>query len=109
MAGARAAIDEAKGISAATGSAFGPARELGLVALSVPAAEAFDQIDAVRREAAAKGDPRPAQKADRVTSLLCNSVGRYEEALAAARRYNANHPQGGGRESVGRADRGVCP
>ena len=96
LAGARAAIDEAKGISEATGSAFGPARDLGLVALSVPATPAFDQIDAVRREAAAKRDPRPAQKADRVTSVLCNSLGRYAEAVAAAKRYNANHPQGGG-------------
>ncbi len=62
----------------------------------MPAAVAFAQVEAVRREAAAKGDWRPAQKADRVTAVLCNSLGRYEEALAAAERYNANHPQGGG-------------
>jgi DNA-binding CsgD family transcriptional regulator len=96
LAGARAAIEEAKSISEATGSAFGPARDLGLVGLSAPADRAFDQIDAVRREAVAKGDLRPAQKADRVTAVLCNSLSRYEEAVVAAERYNGNHPQGGG-------------
>ena len=97
LAGARAAIDEAKGISEATGSVFGPARDLGLVALSVPATQAFDQIDAVRREAATKGDP--AQKADRVTSVLCNSLGRYAELLPWQSATTPTTPREGARKS----------
>ncbi len=78
--------DESDAIAQATGSA--PLRYTSLVLAAWRGEEArtSDLIEASVRDATARGEGRAITIADYVTAVLYNGQGRYEAALAAARR-----------------------
>jgi DNA-binding CsgD family transcriptional regulator/tetratricopeptide (TPR) repeat protein len=79
-------IDEANAITRATGMAPLKYAALLLGAWRGREAEALDLIDAARREATARGEGMGLGVVEWVTALLYNGLGRYADALAAARR-----------------------
>ncbi len=83
---AAALIEEAKAISAATGSA--PLRYTSLVLLAWRGqeSEALEVIEADIEDATARGEGRALGLAEYATAVLHNGLGRYDAALAAARR-----------------------
>ena len=83
---ASALIEEAKAISAATGSA--PLRYTSLVLLAWrgQGPQALDVIEAGIEDAAARGEGRAVGLAEYATAVLYNGLGRYDAALAAAQR-----------------------
>ncbi|GIF73360.1 helix-turn-helix transcriptional regulator [Asanoa siamensis] len=86
LAEAARLIDESTTVSAAIGSA--PLRYTALVLLAWRGqeAEATAVIEAGGRDAVARGEGRALGLADYATALLCNGLGRYEEAMDAAHR-----------------------
>jgi DNA-binding CsgD family transcriptional regulator len=86
FAAAAAMIDEADAIAAATGSAPLRYTLLVLVAWRGVEAHATRTIEADMRAATARGDGRAVGLAHHATAVLCNGLGRHEDALAAARR-----------------------
>jgi AAA ATPase domain/Bacterial regulatory proteins, luxR family len=83
---ASALIEEAKAISAATGSA--PLRYTSLVLLAWrgQGPQALDVIETDIEEATARGEGRALGLAEYATAVLYNGLGRYDAALAAAQR-----------------------
>ena len=83
---ASALIEEAKAISAATGSA--PLRYTSLVLLAWrgQGPQALDVIEAGIEDATARGEGRAVGLAEYATAVLYNGLGRYDAALAAAQR-----------------------
>ncbi|OXY87154.1 hypothetical protein BEK98_44200 [Streptomyces diastatochromogenes] len=86
FASASELLAEAEAITQVTGSA--PLSYTRLVHAAWRGREdrAMELIDAAVREATARGEGRALLVADYATALLDNSVGRYEDALACARR-----------------------
>jgi DNA-binding CsgD family transcriptional regulator/tetratricopeptide (TPR) repeat protein len=83
---ASALIEEADAITAATGNAPVMYTSLVLVAWRGEEAVALELIEADVRDASARGEGRVLGMAGYVTAVLYNGLGRYEAALAAARR-----------------------
>jgi tetratricopeptide (TPR) repeat protein len=83
---AAALIEEAKAISAATGSA--PLRYTSLVLLAWRGqeSEALEVIEAGIEDVTARGEGRALGLAEYATAVLHNGLGRYDAALAAAQR-----------------------
>ncbi len=83
---AAALIEEAKAISAATGTA--PLRYTSLVLLAWRGqeSEALEVIEAGIEDVTARGEGRALGLAEYATAVLHNGLGRYEAALAAAAR-----------------------
>ena len=83
---AAALIEEAKAISAATGSA--PLRYTCLVLLAWRGqeSEALEVIQAGIEDVTARGEGRALGLAEYATAVLHNGLGRYDAALAAAQR-----------------------
>ena len=69
-----------------TGSPLGPYHTVGLVAMRGREAEARHLIDLARAEVVARGEGAALSFMDWADSLLYNGLGRYAEALDAARR-----------------------
>jgi DNA-binding CsgD family transcriptional regulator/tetratricopeptide (TPR) repeat protein len=88
--GAEASVLEAEVVAAATGSRLAPQRAL-LAALRGEEAEATALIDAGRREVVDRGEGLWLVITEWASAVLFNSLGRYEEALAAAEQA-AGHP-----------------
>jgi DNA-binding CsgD family transcriptional regulator len=87
-------LEEAKAICEATGSRVGPYASLALAAFRGRELQASDLIDASTREMAhpaEQGGPTLLQWA---SAVLYNSLGRYEEALAAAQRATEHEDLG---------------
>jgi DNA-binding CsgD family transcriptional regulator len=87
-------IEEAKAICEATGSRVGPYASLALAAFRGRELQASDLIDASTRDMAhpaEQGGPTLLQWA---SAVLYNSLGRYEEALAAAQRATEHEDLG---------------
>jgi DNA-binding CsgD family transcriptional regulator len=83
---AAALIDEAQAISDATGSAALPYARLVLIGWSGRASEALESIEAIVKDATARGEGRAIGAAEYATAVLYNGLGRYDAALAAAQR-----------------------
>jgi DNA-binding CsgD family transcriptional regulator/tetratricopeptide (TPR) repeat protein len=81
--GAQASVLESEVVAAATGSRLAPQRAL-LAALRGDEAEATALIDAGRREVLDRGEGLWLVITEWASAVLFNSLGRYEEALAAA-------------------------
>jgi DNA-binding CsgD family transcriptional regulator/tetratricopeptide (TPR) repeat protein len=92
LAAAEAMVEEARMVSEATGIKLTPYGALGLAALRGREREARTLIDATQREAAARGEGIGVTMTHSWNAVLCNGLGRYEEALAAAREA-ARHQQ----------------
>jgi len=84
FAEAEAMAAEADSVSTAIGSSGTPYGALALAVFRGREAEATDLTESTRRDAESRGEGRALTFADFATAMLYNSLGRYEEALAAA-------------------------
>jgi ATP/maltotriose-dependent transcriptional regulator MalT len=91
LAEAASLIEEAESISEAIGSHFPPYAALVLAAWRGREAEAAELIAATTDYVSARGEGYALDTADWARALLCNGLGRYEEALAAAQRASEHH------------------
>jgi ATP/maltotriose-dependent transcriptional regulator MalT len=86
LAAAASLIAEADAVCEATGSRLAPYAVMMLVSFRGREAEAAPLIQSTIEEAATAGGQGLAVTwAHRVAAILCNGLGRYQEALAAAR------------------------
>ena len=86
FAAASALIAEADDITAATGNAQVPYASLVLAAWRGDEARALGLIEACVRDATTRGEGRVLGMAAHATAVLYNGLGRYDAALAGARR-----------------------
>ena len=84
-------IDEIRVASEATGSNLTPYGAVGLAALRGREPEAISLIDQSRRDVTRRGEGIGLSVLDWAQAVLYNGLGRYEEALVAARRV-AEYP-----------------
>jgi DNA-binding CsgD family transcriptional regulator len=84
LPGARRLIAEAESISTSTGNQVPPFALLRVLALQGRAAEASPFIGAAIHDAATRGQEHVAKVAQWALAVLCNGLGRHEEAAAAA-------------------------
>jgi DNA-binding CsgD family transcriptional regulator len=85
FAAATLLIAEAGAVCEATGSRFAPVAATMLAAFRGREAEAVPLIQSIIEQAAAEGQGVSATVAHWVAAFMYNGLGRYEEALAAAR------------------------
>jgi DNA-binding CsgD family transcriptional regulator len=85
LSGARRLIAEAESISTSTGSPVPPYALLRVLALQGREDEASPLIETVIQESTSRGQGNAVMVAHWATAVLCNGLGRYEEAAAAAR------------------------
>jgi DNA-binding CsgD family transcriptional regulator len=83
-------VSESRSVSEATGSATPPYAAVGLAAFQGREAEAAALIKAGTRDAERRGEGQALIFFQWVTAVLCNSLGRYSEALAAAQQASDN-------------------
>ncbi|HYY74069.1 MAG TPA: LuxR C-terminal-related transcriptional regulator, partial [Solirubrobacterales bacterium] len=93
LAEAASLVQEAQTVSEATGSNLAPYGALGLAAWQGREDEARGLIEATMSEVVARGEGMGVTVAYWASALLSNGLGRYEEALAAAREA-ARYQQG---------------
>jgi DNA-binding CsgD family transcriptional regulator len=87
LASAASLIEEIKAVTEATGSEIAPPYSaLWLVAVQGRVAEASALIEAAIVEGEARGEGSRLSAAEHASAVLYNGLGRYEEALDAARR-----------------------
>jgi hypothetical protein len=84
FAGAEEAIAEQMALTEAAGTPRAPSDAMTLLAFRGREAEARAIIQSVRNEAPALGQGVAVQVAQWVLAVLCNGLGRYQEAVAAA-------------------------
>lgn len=82
---ATALVDEADTISAATGYAPLRYHALSLAAWRGVADDAFGMLKEAAAQAAIRGEGRAVDAVNGLTAVLCNALGRYDEALVAVR------------------------
>ena len=90
LTAAAALIDEAQTATEVTGGSLTPYGALGLAALRGREEEARTLIDATRKEVLQRGDGIGLTTTAWADAMLCNGVGRYREALAAAETGGGN-------------------
>jgi DNA-binding CsgD family transcriptional regulator len=90
FAGAAAIAAETDGVAAATGSHFPPFTLVRLQSLQGREAESSALIAGVIRQTAASGETTSAIPAHWAASVLYNGLGRYAEAVSAARQATSN-------------------
>src|SRR5829696_647194 len=93
FAAAARVIVEADAVTEATGTRIAPYGGLLLAALRGREEEARALIDATIKDATAGGEGLAVQYAQWTTAVLYNGLGRYEEALAAARQASELTPE----------------
>ena len=92
FAGATAAITEAEVVREATAAGVVPWGTMVLAVLRGREAEATVLIESARNVAAALRQGIVLQLADWMDAILCNSLGRYQEAVTAAQRASSDDP-----------------
>jgi DNA-binding CsgD family transcriptional regulator len=92
FADAAAAIAEADAIRAATGYSIAPFSAMMLAVLRGREAEATALIESVREGAAALRQGVALQIAEWTYAILCNSLGRHQEAATAAEQASSDYP-----------------
>jgi len=93
FAAASRVIVEADAVKEATGTRIAPYGAMLRAAFRGREADARALIDAALEEAAAGGEGLAVQFAYWTTAVLCNGLGRYEDALAAAKRASDVTPE----------------
>jgi DNA-binding CsgD family transcriptional regulator len=86
LAAAEGLLDEARSVSEATGTPARPYLALWITALRGREAETSELIQAVGKEAAARGEGYATFVTEHAAAVLYNGLGRYDAALAALRR-----------------------
>ncbi len=94
-------IEEADAICAATGYAPLRYHSLSLAVWRGREAEATSLIDAAEKRAVERGEGRVIGLSGGLSAMLYNGLGRYQEALAAARRTSEHEDLGFGGWTVG--------
>jgi DNA-binding CsgD family transcriptional regulator len=79
-------IAEADSVSEATGSSIAPYGSLGLASFRGREAEAAELIEAGTKDVQRRGEGEGLSYVQWATAVLCNGLGRYEQALVAAER-----------------------
>jgi DNA-binding CsgD family transcriptional regulator len=79
-------VAECASVKQTTGSSIIPYAALGLAALTGREAEAFELIETGSKDAEGRGEGRGLTYIGWATAVLCNGIGRYEQAMVAARR-----------------------
>jgi DNA-binding CsgD family transcriptional regulator len=92
LAAAAALIDEVKAVTEATGSQIAPYGAIGLAAWQGHEVEAFELIEATTKEVVPRGEGVGLTAMYWASAQLYNSLGRYDDALAAAQRAD-EHPE----------------
>jgi DNA-binding CsgD family transcriptional regulator len=77
-------VAEVESVTEATGSSIVPYAALALAALAGREADAFELIEAGTKDAERRGEGAGLSFVQWATAVLCNGLGRYEHALAAA-------------------------
>jgi tetratricopeptide (TPR) repeat protein len=93
LTAAASAAQEMQAVLEATGVNLALYGALGVAAMRGSAPEAFGLIEAVLRDAPPRGEGLAISAAERTSAMLNNGLSRYAEALAAAQRASANHPE----------------
>jgi DNA-binding CsgD family transcriptional regulator len=91
LAPAASLIEEIAAAMQATGSDLAPYAAVGLAALEGRDGVAVARIEAGRADAARRGEGIGISVLDWAEAVLCNGLGRYEQACVAAQRI-AQHP-----------------
>ena len=94
FAGAEAALAEAKAVAEATGTNIARFSTITVPVFRGREADATALIESLRKEASDLGQGIALQFADFMYATLCNSLGRYQEALAAALQASNDDPVG---------------
>ena len=79
-------VAECDSVTQTTGSGIVPYAALGLAALTGREAEAFELIETGSKDAERRGEGRGLTFIGWATAVLCNGLGRYEQAMVAAQR-----------------------
>jgi len=85
-------VAEVESVTEATGSSIAPYAALGLAALRGREAEALELIEAATKDAERRGEGGGLSFVRWATAVLCNGLGRYEQALAAAQQASEDSP-----------------
>jgi DNA-binding CsgD family transcriptional regulator len=75
---------EVESVTKATGSSIAPYAAVALAAFQGRETEAFEEIDAGAKDAELRGEGEGLSLIQWATALICNGLGRYEQALPAA-------------------------
>jgi DNA-binding CsgD family transcriptional regulator len=87
-------VAQAESVIEATGSSIAPYGPLGLAVFRGQEAQAAQLTQAITDDASHRGEGRALSFAQWAAAVLGNSLGRYEEALAAAQRASEDSPAG---------------
>jgi DNA-binding CsgD family transcriptional regulator len=85
-------VAQAESVTEVTGSSIAPYGALGLAVFRGREAQAAQLIQAATDDAGRRGEGRALSLIDWAGAVLGNSLGRYEEALAAAQRASEDSP-----------------
>jgi DNA-binding CsgD family transcriptional regulator len=89
---AAALVAEAASVVEATGTSIAPYGALGLAVYRGREAEAFALIEAATKDVQRRGEGGGLNFVRWATAVLCNGLGRYEQALAAAQQGSQDSP-----------------
>jgi DNA-binding CsgD family transcriptional regulator len=89
---AAAMVAQAESVAEVTGSSLAPYGTLALAVFRGRQAEAAQLIQAATDDAGRRGEGGGLSSVQWADAVLCNSLGRYEEALAAAQRASEDSP-----------------
>ncbi len=85
-------VAQVESVTEATGSSIAPYAALGLAACRGQEVKALELIEAATKDAQRRGEGGGLSFARWATAVLCNSLGRYEQALAAAQQASEDSP-----------------
>jgi DNA-binding CsgD family transcriptional regulator len=85
-------VAQAESVTEATGSSIAPYGAVGLAAYRGREAQAAHLLQTATDDAERRGEGRALSYIGWADAVLCNSLGRYEEALAAAQRASEDSP-----------------
>ena len=92
FAEAASMVAQAESVTEATGSSIAPYGAVALAAFRGQEAQAAQLIQTATDDAGRRGEGRALSHIGWAAAVLCNSLGRYEEALAAAQRASDDSP-----------------
>ena len=84
FAAAATLVAEVESVTMATGSSIAPYAAVALAAFRGRETEALEQIEAAIKDVTLRGEGEGLSFVQWATAMLCNGLGRYEQALAAA-------------------------
>jgi DNA-binding CsgD family transcriptional regulator len=92
FAEAASMVAQAESVTEATGSSIAPYGAVGLAAYRGREAQAAQLLQTATDDAERRGEGRALSYIGWAAAVLCNSLGRYAEALAAAQRASEDSP-----------------